>query len=130
MFFARTRKPHEWDSPKYRFNKRQRQTWNLVYTIAQRHAPVSNQRSRRQGSGQVSRQRRVLEEDEEEERDREGVEEEGDHESREEEKTELTELEDACLEFCIAILDQKSVNQDYDSAMICATAVLGVKEEG
>lgn len=130
MFFARTRKPHEWDGPKYRFNKRQRQTWNLVYTIAQRHAPASNQRSRRQGSGRVSRQRRVLEEDEEEERDREGVEEEGDHESREEEKTELTELEDACLEFCIAILDQKSVNQDYDSAMICATAVLGVKEEG
>ena len=34
------------------------------------------------------------------------------------------------MEFCIALLKQRITRKEYDSAMVCALAVLGVKEDG
>jgi hypothetical protein len=34
------------------------------------------------------------------------------------------------LWFCIALLDQRNIDHDYDSAFVCGLAVLGVKEVG
>ena len=49
---------------------------------------------------------------------------------REDEAKELTAIQKACLAFCIALLDQKHIYHDYDSAIVCALAVLGVKSPG
>jgi hypothetical protein len=34
------------------------------------------------------------------------------------------------LEFCIALLNQSITRKEYDSLLVCALAVLGVKEDG
>jgi hypothetical protein len=34
------------------------------------------------------------------------------------------------LEFCIALLNQSITRKEYDSPLVCALAVLGVKEDG
>lgn len=42
----------------------------------------------------------------------------------------LTPIQKACLEFCIALLKQVISRKEYDCALVCALAVLGVKEDG
>ena len=42
----------------------------------------------------------------------------------------LTSIQKACLEFCIALLNQSITRKEYDSPLVCALAVLGVKEDG
>jgi hypothetical protein len=42
----------------------------------------------------------------------------------------LTNIQKACLEFCIALLSQSITRKEYDSPLVCALAVLGVKEDG
>jgi hypothetical protein len=46
------------------------------------------------------------------------------------EQEELTAIQKACLRFCIALLDQRNIDYDYDSVFVCGLAVLGVKEVG
>jgi hypothetical protein len=35
MFFARTQAPHEWNSPVYRFSRRQRAAWDALWRAAE-----------------------------------------------------------------------------------------------
>jgi hypothetical protein len=42
----------------------------------------------------------------------------------------MTPLETACLEFCIELLNQKTKVHEYESPLVCATAVLGRGEQG
>jgi hypothetical protein len=42
----------------------------------------------------------------------------------------LLTTQKACLEFCIALLSQLITRKEYDSLLVCALAVLGVKEDG
>ncbi|KAK4944533.1 hypothetical protein LTR66_014488 [Elasticomyces elasticus] len=42
----------------------------------------------------------------------------------------LTKIQKACLHFCIELLDQFVTRREYDSALVCALAVLGVKQDG
>ncbi len=42
----------------------------------------------------------------------------------------LTKIQKACLNFCIELLNQSITRKEYDSALVCALAVLGVKEGG
>jgi len=46
------------------------------------------------------------------------------------EPTTLSRLQKACLAFCIALLNQSITRKEYDSPLVCALAVLGVKEDG
>jgi hypothetical protein len=46
------------------------------------------------------------------------------------EPTKLSSIQRACLEFCVALMSQKITRREYDSALVCALAVLGVKEDG
>ncbi|CAG5136910.1 uncharacterized protein ALTATR162_LOCUS4 [Alternaria atra] len=46
------------------------------------------------------------------------------------EPTKLSRLQKACLAFCIALLNQSITRKEYDSPLVCALAVLGVKEDG
>ena len=41
----------------------------------------------------------------------------------------LSSIKKACLEFCIALLSQLITRKEYNSAIVCALAVLGVKED-
>jgi hypothetical protein len=42
----------------------------------------------------------------------------------------LTRIQKACLAFCIALLNQSITRKEYDSPLVYALAVLGVKEDG
>jgi hypothetical protein len=42
----------------------------------------------------------------------------------------LSSIQKACLEFCIALLSQLITRKEYDSLLVCALAMLGVKEDG
>lgn len=132
MFFWRTQQEHAWKSPKYQFTKRQREAWGALIKAA---------------GG-------AIEEDEEaEEEEEEGQEESG--EDSDEETTDdagsvvgemeeelaegvgtigepgmLSSIQKACLAFCIALLSQSITRKEYDSPLVCALAVLGVKEDG
>jgi hypothetical protein len=41
----------------------------------------------------------------------------------------LLNIQKACLEFCITLLSQLITRKKYDSLLVCALAVLGVKED-
>ena len=43
---------------------------------------------------------------------------------------ELPAIRQACLSFRITLLDQRHIQHDYDSAIVCALAVLSVKSAG
>ncbi|KAK5020508.1 hypothetical protein LTR60_000449 [Cryomyces antarcticus] len=51
-------------------------------------------------------------------------------EEKEDEEEKLSVVQRACLQFCIALLDQRITQREYDSALVCALTVLGVKEGG
>jgi hypothetical protein len=42
----------------------------------------------------------------------------------------MTAIEKACLEFCIELLNQRHRSHKYESALVCAMAVLGQGEAG
>ncbi|EAW15375.1 uncharacterized protein NFIA_046900, partial [Aspergillus fischeri NRRL 181] len=42
----------------------------------------------------------------------------------------MTAIEKACLEFCIELLNQRHRSHEYESALVCAMAVLGQGEAG
>ncbi|KAH2644767.1 hypothetical protein KXW55_006875 [Aspergillus fumigatus] len=42
----------------------------------------------------------------------------------------MTDIEKACLEFCIELLNQRHRSHEYESALVCAMAVLGQGETG
>ncbi|KAK3615191.1 hypothetical protein LTR56_026752 [Elasticomyces elasticus] len=110
MFFARTRKAEE------------RHKAPRTKPDRQKPSPQSTGRRRRRGNGNGKRRR---DKDEDEGRDEEEV-----QRDQGEPLKALTAIQKACLTFCIALLDQKHIHHDYDSAMVCALAVLGVKSPG
>jgi hypothetical protein len=54
----------------------------------------------------------------------------GEEPTEEVEQKELTVVQRACLRFCMMLLDQRNIDYDHDSAIICSLAVLGVQEVG
>lgn len=42
----------------------------------------------------------------------------------------MTVREQGCLEFCVELLNQQQRSQEYESALVCAMAVLGRSEQG
>ncbi|KAE8823008.1 hypothetical protein PTNB85_10187 [Pyrenophora teres f. teres] len=42
----------------------------------------------------------------------------------------LSKIQKACLEFCIVLLNYRITRREYDSPLVCALAVLGVKKDG
>ncbi|KAG9375709.1 hypothetical protein A1F94_013658 [Pyrenophora tritici-repentis] len=104
-------RPARVEEPKYRFTRRQREAWEVLIEQAKRSIEGD-------------------EEDEAEDMDEER--EELDEEMMDDidEAIEVAEEEPACLEFCIALLNHRITRREYDSPLVCALAVLGVKEDG
>jgi RecQ family ATP-dependent DNA helicase len=124
MFFARTRMSAvRKESPRYRLTKQQIIVWERFLAMAKNEAAQQEEQEpgrSRQPSRPRRRQRRFNEDDSEEEETGQEA----------EEQKELTGIQKACLEFCIALLNCKHQNGDYDSAMVCALAILGVDDAG
>ncbi len=114
MFMVRTKRAHDWVSPKYKFNKALRGMWKRLFRVAK----------------EVVRKKNEQNSDEEEEA--ESVEESNNssQDPDEDNKPELTIIQKACLNFCLALLDDRITRKEYDSPLVCALAVLGVQENG
>ncbi|KAA8617344.1 RecQ Superfamily II DNA helicase [Pyrenophora tritici-repentis] len=127
MFFARTQKEHGWKSPKYRFTRRQREAWEVLIEQAKR----SIEGDEEDEAEDMDEEREELDEemmDDIDEAIEVAEEEPGQGEGPEPKK--LSKIQKACLEFCIALLNHRITRREYDSPLVCALAVLGVKEDG
>jgi hypothetical protein len=111
MFFARTQKEHTWKSPGYKFTRRQREAWEALIWEAEATAA-----------------RGAEEEIDEIDEEAEAGEEQGSAEGNQ--AVRLPSIQKACLRFCIALLDHRITRREYDSPLVCALAVLGIKEDG
>jgi hypothetical protein len=119
MFFARTQKEHAWRSPQYRFTRRQREAWQALVRLA---GGTGEEAGEEEGTDEMDEEE--MEIDDADETDNENA------ETTPKRPEKLTRLQKACLEFCIALLDHRITRREYDSPLVCALAVLGVKEDG
>jgi hypothetical protein len=136
MFFARTQKEHKWKSPQYQFTRRQREAWEALIREAEAAAAGEEEEMDEDIDEDIDED---MEEDIDEDIDEE-IDEEVDEEveqgsaeagrAKGNQAVRLSSIQKACLRFCIALLDQRITRREYDSPLVCALAVLGVKEEG
>ncbi len=121
MFFVRTQREHGWKSPPYRFNERQSVAYAKLIAAAETAAESDHESEGREGSEVESN---VGSEP--------SVDQSPSKATRRPipEPTPWTRIQRACLEFCIELLNQRIHNNEYDMALICATAVLGVRPFG
>ncbi|KAL2044592.1 hypothetical protein ABVK25_012339 [Lepraria finkii] len=112
MFIGRTQGPCEWTVPKYKLRGRQRTVWRRLMRLAAASSPEPTASSPESNPAEDS------------------PESSGEQAQSQEEQSRLEALPKACLDFCIALLDEQMTQKEYHSAMVCALAVLGVKAEG
>jgi hypothetical protein len=133
MFIARTKEEHDWTSPKYELTEDQARAWRTLVHEAEKVVAEqatsngnedndddgdedqdshqdSHQDSRSSGLGMANMPNRGRNRDEAEE--------------------ELTDVQRACLRLCYELLRERITRKEYDSTLVCALAVLGVKEQG
>jgi superfamily II DNA helicase RecQ len=115
MFIARTQAAHDWVSPTYELTADQIRTWQALVHEAEKvvdqQTPSSDEDKDKDSDDR---------EDEDQRRDgnEDGIEE------------SLTDVQRACLRFCVALLRQRITRKEYDSVLVCALAILGVKDDG
>jgi RecQ family ATP-dependent DNA helicase len=129
MFFARTQREHAWKSPKYRFTRRQREAWEALAEEAKRIAEGEEEGEEEEEMEVEEVEDEIMADDVNEAIDEMETEEDRAAEGISEPET-LSSIQKACLEFCIALLSQSITRKEYDSPLVCALAVLGVKEDG
>jgi hypothetical protein len=153
MFFARTQREHGWKSPRYRFTRTQREAWEALVRRAEGSAGREDDEEDDDDDDDDDGDDDDGEEDDDDD-DEDGNNEEDevmaddiDEMERDGEHTTpnaivnaivgaivkpktLSSIQKACLEFCIALLSQSITRKEYDSPLVCALAVLGVKEDG
>jgi hypothetical protein len=125
MFFARTRKAESREAaPKYRLTRQQEEAWVQFIREAKKEIREEGGKLMKIDPKKKRKKRRTRDDaDSEEEEHRE-------EQPEEAEQQELTAIQRACLRFCMALLDQRNIDHDYDSAFVCGLAVLEVKEVG
>ncbi|KAJ5563151.1 hypothetical protein N7461_001912 [Penicillium sp. DV-2018c] len=117
MFFARTQVPHHWRSPRYSFTPQQRAAWEKLWHEAQEVARSDELGSPARTASPVPSLAS------------ENASCEVEHASCDTE-WKLSPIDTACLDFCMELLNQRSRAADYESALVCAVAVLGRGETG
>jgi hypothetical protein len=134
MFFARTQREHTWKSPQYRFTRRQREAWEALVEQAERS--VEGEEEEAEGDEEEAEGdegHEEIEEMDEMDEEMEAGEEEQDQPDQpppEPGQPKLSRIQKACLTFCIALLNQSITRKEYDNPLVCALAMLGVKEDG
>ena len=110
MFIVRTQRQHQWKSPIYRLNQRQKRAFERLTTLAERSVDRCVDKD---GSSESS--------DDEDDGDSEMcIEQNGPAMQC------MSEIQRSCLSFCIELLNQTIHNREYDMALVCALAALGV----
>lgn len=110
MFFVRTQEPHQWKSPPYHFNRRQQEAFDRMIEYGRQSIITSD------SEDSTSNDSRSSSED--------------DDDSNESTRLEATKLQEACLRFCIELLNQTMYSHETDMALVCALAVIGVSPKG
>ena len=139
MFFTRTQASHEWASPNYKFTRRQRAAWNSLWKLAQPGvspsvASVAIARSASVATASDNSDDLESEHSESNTEDhptqRIASESLANRQNSTDSPFQLAPIDLACLNFCIELLNHRIKVEDYESALICATAVLGRGEAG
>ena len=114
MFFTRTqnskarqRQSETWNMSTYRFTKNQRQAWRSLNSAIQeveKHTQIARGHSRFTSAFDTTSESIA-------------------------DNSSLSDLQRLCLKFCISLLDQQITRHEYDSPLICALAVLGIKQD-
>jgi hypothetical protein len=128
IFFARTQREHSWKSPKYRFTRRQREAWEALVKEAERSAREEEEQEEREETETAKDEDEIIADNIDEAIDETEAEENTTAEGTSEPEA-LLSIQKACLAFCIALLSQAITRKEYDSPLVCALAVLGVKED-
>jgi len=112
MFFVRTQRRHQWKSRSYRFNQRQKRAFERFIALAQQSVDECDGEDR---SDQSRESRESSDEGADGDRDR--------YVTRKSPTMQpMSELQQACLSFCIELLNQTIHNREYDMALVCALA--------
>jgi hypothetical protein len=127
MFFARTQKEHAWKSPQYQFRRRQREAWEALVREATKTAAAEAAETDEEIDEEIDEMDDEIDNEMETDQATKAAPNQGTASARLER---LSRLQKACLEFCIALLNHRITRRKYDSPLVCALAVLGVKEEG
>lgn len=148
MFFARTQREHEWNSPAYRFTRRQREAWEALIKQATRAVrggdidievtddEVDDEADEMDEVDDGVEQVDEMSDDDMDDIDEGIVRVEGEQEQDSNrpggilKPEKLSTIQRACLQFCIELLNQSITRKEYDSPLVCALAVLGVTEVG
>ncbi|KAL1641350.1 hypothetical protein SLS61_010138 [Didymella pomorum] len=128
MFFARTQREHTWKSPAYRFTRRQREAWEAFVKQAERSVEVEEGKEEEM-EAEEGEDAAMTDDIDEAIEEMETHTEEPIANAISEPRT-LSRMQKACLAFCIALLSQSITRKEHDSPLVCALAVLGVKEDG
>ena len=141
MFIERTQREHKWESPRYRLNRKQKSAWAELRRQAAeesvREMDRASETNSRPGSAstrssggssvefasQVGADRHGSGDDSGNRSDRRD-------DGRRPVFKKMRGLKKACLEFCIRLLDQKAQQNEYECALVYASAVLGAKSDG
>ena len=120
MFMVRTKRAHDWVSPKYKFNKTQRHMWKQLLIVANEMIKEKKKKNAKS------------EEKDEFSKDSSSSEfsEKSDSPSQGSRNYKLSRIQKACLNFGLALLNDHIMRKEYDSSLVCALAVLGVKGNG
>lgn len=130
MFFVRTQQTHTWKSPKYRFNHRQQ----VAFEQLQQEVVEEVERRKQQQQQHHEEEQLAATHDQVD----------GDNHDDDDEGSSADEVEPwcpqgfialegvprACLAFCISLLCQNAHQHEYENALVCALAVLGVEPHG
>jgi len=120
MFMVRTKRAHDWVSPKYKFNKTQRHMWKQLLIVANEMVKEKKKKNAKS------------EEEDESSKDSSSSEfsEKSDSPSQGSRNYKLSRIQKACLNFGLALLNDHIMRKKYDSSLVCALAMLGVKGNG
>ena len=119
MFIGRTYHAPEWQVPKYTLQNRQRKAWKRLMAKARESLSDDEENEPDDNEGGSSSENL----DSVEDNNLENV-------NSQDDQAALAPFPKACLEFCISLLDEQIRQNEYNSVMVCALAVLGVKKDG
>jgi RecQ family ATP-dependent DNA helicase len=120
MFIVRTKRAHDWVSPKYKFKKTQRRMWKRLLAVAKEVMKENEKKDvESEEEGEPSENSSSSESTEVT-----GI------PSQDSQDPELSMIQKACLNFCSSLLNDHITRKEYDSPLVCALAVLGVKVNG
>jgi hypothetical protein len=133
MFIARTQEAHDWENPVYQLTASQSRTWGILVGETQKITAPRDESDRdsdndgrdsNRGSNRVRNSGRNSGSN--------NGRNSGSNNSRNNGEPTLIMIDahKACLKFCTELLQQRITRKEYDSALICALAVLGVKNDG